>query len=210
MRNRRNAAERGFSLLEMVVVLGLAFVVMSFAVISTVSSSQNAKANSAKDAIVSELRQARELAISKRRNVEVQFTAPNEIQLTLLTLPGEAVPPAIAPVYLNDNVGGGATFYVFPTLPDTPMGFGNSDSSGINLQEPNGGGAWSVMFTTSGAFAGTAQSASTLYEATNNDPVNASIFIGIGGKTNTARAITVFGATGRVRSYYWNGSSWQE
>ncbi len=208
MKNRTNQAERGFSLLEMVAVLALAFIVMAFAVISTVSSSQNAKANSAMDAVVSQLRQARELAISKRRNVQVQFTAPNEIQLTLLTLPGEAVPPAITPVYLNDNVGGGATFYVFPTLPDTPMAFGNSTA--INLQNPNGGGAWSVMFTTSGAFAGTAQSASTLYAATNNDPVNASIFIGIAGKTNTARAITVFGATGRVRSYYWNGSSWQE
>jgi type II secretory pathway pseudopilin PulG len=208
MRNGRNAAERGFSLLEMVVVLALAFVVMAFAVISTVGSSQNAKANSAMDEVVSQLRQARELAISKRRNVEVQFTAPNEIQLTLLTLPGETVPPAIPPVYLNDNTGGGATFYVFPTLPDTPMGFGNSTA--INLQEPNGGGAWTVMFTTSGAFAGTAQAASTLYAATNNNPVNASIFIGITGKTNTARAITVFGATGRVRSYYWNGSSWQE
>jgi len=88
------------------------------------------------------------------------------------------------------------------------MLFGNSTA--IGLQQPTGGGAWTVMFTTSGAFCGTAQSAASLYQATNNNPVNASIFLGVVGKPNTARAVTIFGATGRVRSYYWTGSSWQE
>ena len=208
MSKRTKRAERGFSLMEMVVVLGLAFTVMAFAVMKTAGTSQNARANSATDAVISQLRQARELAIAKRRNVQVQFTAPNQIQITVLTLPGEAIPAAIAPTFLNDNVGGGLTFTVFSTLPDTPMGFGNSTA--INLQQPTGGGAWTCMFTTSGAFVGTAQSAASLYQATNNNPVNASIFLGITGKPSTARAVTVFGATGRVRSYYWNGTSWQE
>jgi type II secretory pathway pseudopilin PulG len=208
MSKRTKRAEQGFSLLEMVVVVGLAFTVMAFAVMNTMSSSQNARSNSAMDAVISQLRQARELAIAKRRNVQVQFTAPNQIQLTVLTLPGEPIPQAIAPTFLNDNVGGGLTFTVFPTLPDTPMGFGNSTA--INLQQPTGGGAWTCMFTTSGAFVGTAQSAASLYQATNNNPVNASIFLGITGKPTSARAVTVFGATGRVRSYYWTGTSWQE
>ncbi|MGB8474330.1 MAG: prepilin-type N-terminal cleavage/methylation domain-containing protein [Candidatus Acidiferrum sp.] len=208
MRKSTRQAEHGFSLLEMVVVLLLAFVVMAFAIMSTVGSSENAKANSAMTTVISQLRQARELAIAKRRNVELEFTAPNEIQLTVLTLPGEAVPTPIPPVYLNGNGTGGAIFYVFPTLPDTPMGFGNSTP--ISLQQPTGGGAWSVMFTTSGALVGSAQAAASLYQATNNNPVNASVFLGIPGRTSTARAVTVFGATGRVRSYYWNGGSWQE
>jgi prepilin-type N-terminal cleavage/methylation domain-containing protein len=208
MSKRSKRVEQGFSLLEMLVVVALAFTVMAFAVMNTMGSSQNARANSAMDAVISQLRQAREMAISKRRNVQVQFTAPNQIQLTILVLPGETVPPVIPPTYLNDNAGGGSTFTLFGGLPDTPMNFGNSTA--ISLQQPTGGGAWTVMFTTSGAFCGTAQSAATLYQATNNNPVNASLFIGITGKTNTARAVTVFGATGRVRSYYWTGSSWQE
>jgi type II secretory pathway pseudopilin PulG len=209
MSKRTKRAEQGFSLLEMVVVVGLAFTVMAFAVMNTMSSSQNSRANSAMDAVISQLRQARELAIAKRRNVQVQFTAPNLIQLTVLTLPGEAVPTPMQPVLLNDGVPGGAIFYVFPApVTDTPMGFGNSTA--ISLQQPTGGGAWTVMFTTSGAFCGTAQSAASLYQATNNNPVNASLFLGVVGKSNTARAVTVFGATGRVRSYYWTGSSWQE
>lgn len=208
MSKRSKRAEQGFSLLEMVVVVMLAFTVMTFAIMNTLGSSQNSRANAAMDAVISQLRQARELAIAKRRNVQVQFTAPNQIQTTILTLPGETVPPALPIVYLNDNVPGGMTYMVFGSLPDTPMGFGNSNA--INLQQPTGGGAWTVMFATSGAFCGTAQSAATLYQATTNNPVNASIFLGIAGKTNTARAVTVFGATGRVRSYYWTGSSWQE
>jgi len=208
MRKCKKRMEQGFSLLEMVVVVGLAMTVMAFAVMNTMNSSQNSRANSAMDGLISQLRQAREMAIAKRRNVQVQFTSPNQIQLTLLTLPGEPIPAPIPPSYLNDNVGGGLIFYVFPTIPDTPMGFGNGTA--INLQQQTGGGTWTCMFTTSGAFVGTAQSAATLYQATNNNPVNASLFLGVMGKPNTARAVTVFGATGRVRSYYWTGSSWQE
>jgi type II secretory pathway pseudopilin PulG len=196
-------AEQGFSLIEMLFVVALAFTIMSFAVMNTVGSSSNARANSAMDAVTSQLRQAREMAIAKRRNVQVQFTAPNQIQLTVLTLPGEAVPPVIAPTTLP----GGLTFAVLVGT-DTPMNFGNSTA--ISLQQPGGGGAWTVMFTTSGAFCGTAQAAATLYQATNNNPVNASLFLGVVGKPTTARAVTVFGATGRVRSYYWTGVSWQE
>jgi type II secretory pathway pseudopilin PulG len=208
MSKRTKRAQQGFSLLEMVVVVGLAFTVMCFAVMNTVNSTANSRANAAMDSVISQLRQARELAIAKRRNVQVQFTAPNQMQTTILTLPGEAIPPAFPVVKLNDGVAGGLNFYVFPSLPDTPMNFGNSTP--INLQQPTGGGAWTVMFSTSGSFCGTAQAAANLYQATTNNPVNASIFLGVTGKTNTARAVTVFGATGRVRSYYWTGSSWQE
>jgi type II secretory pathway pseudopilin PulG len=208
MSKRARTAEQGFSLLETVLVVAIAFTVMAFAVMNTVGSSQNARANAAMDALISQLRQAREIAIAKRRNVQVQFTAPNQIQVTILGLPGETV-PVLAPSFLNDNVPGGAIFYVFPApVSDTPMKFGNSTA--ISLQQPTGGGAWTVMFTTSGAFCGTAQAAASLYTATNNNPVNASLFLGVVGKPNTARAVTIFGATGRVRSYYWTGSVWEE
>lgn len=208
MSKRVNRVERGFSLLEMIVLVMVAFIVMAFAVMNTKSSTQNARANAAMDAVVTQLRQARELAIAKRRNVEVAFIQPNEIQLTILTLPGEVVPTPITPTYLNDNVGGGLTYTLFPALPDTPMNFGNSTA--VDLQQPAGGAAWTVMFTTSGAFVGTAQSAATLYQTTNNNPVNASIFLGVTGQSNTARAVTIFGATGRIHSYYWIGTLWHE
>lgn len=208
MRSGMRRGQRGFSFLELVMVVGIIMILAGFAVISTISTTYNSRANAAMGALIGQLRTAREMAISKRRNVLVQITAPNQIQLTVETLPGEAPANTLPPVYLNDNVGGGSQFYVFPGLPDTPMNFGNSQA--INFVPASGGAAGlSIMFTTSGTLVG---STTTSGYATvgNSNPVNASIFIGIPGHQNTARAITILGATGRVRSYFWTGQTWQE
>jgi prepilin-type N-terminal cleavage/methylation domain-containing protein len=208
MQQRNRRAEQGFSFLELVTVVGIIAILASFAVMSTVSSTYNSRANAAMDSVISQLRTAREMAISMRRNVLVQITTPNKIQLTVETLPGEAPGATIAPAYLNDNVAGGAQFYVFPGVPDTPMNFGNSQP--INFAPASGGSSGlSVMFSTSGTLVGTTLT-SGFSTVGNNNPVNASIFIGIPGQQNTARAITILGATGRVRSYFWTGQSWQE
>jgi hypothetical protein len=39
-------------------------------------------------------------------------------------------------------------------------------------------------------------------------PVNGTVFLGVPGQVETARAVTVFGSTGRVRGYRWIGSAW--
>jgi hypothetical protein len=88
------------------------------------------------------------------------------------------------------------------------MGFGNS--SAINFTPATGGTAGlAIMFSTSGSLVGSTGS-SGYNTVGNNNPVNASIFTGIAGRSNTARAVTVMGTTGRVRSYSWTGSTWQE
>jgi len=107
----------------------------------------------------------------------------------------------------DHGITNGAQFYLFPTLPDTPMAFGNTQA--INLAQPSGGGVWGVMFTTSGALVGTS-SLAAMNLIGNSNPVNATIFIGIPPKISTARAVTVLGGTGRVRSYTWNGTQWIE
>jgi hypothetical protein len=165
--------------------------------------------------IITQLRTAREIAVTKRRNVLITFTAPNQIQIAVQTLPGEAAATVIAPVFLNDGVPGGNTFYVYPGLPDTPMGFGNATA--LNFSPASGGTAGlAIMFSTSGSLVGTTGS-SGFSTVGNNNPVNASIFTGIAGQPNTARAVTVMGTTGRVRSYSWTGgatggtvANWQE
>jgi prepilin-type N-terminal cleavage/methylation domain-containing protein len=204
----RQRIQRGFSLVELTTVIAIIMILAAFTIMQTASTTANSKANAAASALVTQLRQAREMAISMRRNILVTLTTPNQIQLAVQTLPGEAAPPAIPPVYLNDNAAGGLQFYVFPSLPDTPMKFGNSQP--INFVSSTGGSAGlSVMFSTSGSFVGTTAT-SNFAAVGNNNPVNASIFIGIAGKTNTARAITVLGGTGRVRSFSWDGSNWNE
>jgi hypothetical protein len=56
-----------------------------------------------------------------------------------------------------------------------------------------------MKFTTTGAFIDAG-----------NTFVNGTVFLGVPGQPSTARAVTVLGATGRVRQYHWDGTRWQE
>jgi len=56
-----------------------------------------------------------------------------------------------------------------------------------------------MEFSTTGAFTNGA-----------NAFVDGTVFLGIPGRPSTARAISVLGATGRVREYHWDGTQWQE
>lgn len=203
--------QRGFSLVELVTVVGIVFILSAFAVISTRSSTYNTRANTAVDTVVTQVRQARELAISRRRNVIVTFSGTNTIQMAVQTLPGEAAATVIPPVQLNDGAPSGLSFYHFAGMPDTPMGFGNT--SAITMTSANGGTVGNaVMFTTSGTLVGAGTSVN-YYAIGNNNPVNMTVFIGDpNNPTNTtvARAVTVMGSTGRVRSYLWDGATWEQ
>ena len=102
MMKRRMKSQSGFSLIEMLIVVFLVFILMGVAVMLTDSSQRGYKANVARDLVVTQLRMARQLATSKRRNVRVDFTPPNQIQVAVQYLPGEAPGNPIAPVFLNN------------------------------------------------------------------------------------------------------------
>jgi len=151
-----NRRQRGTSLIELMAVVGIVITLSAFAIMSTMRPTATSRANNAVDAVVSTLIQGRQLAISKRRNVLVTFTGTNQILLTVQTLPGEAVPTPLPIVRLNDGISTALQFYVFNSLPNTPMGpLGFGNTSAIDLQAVNGGGAPSaVMFSTSGGLVG--------------------------------------------------------
>ena len=208
-----NRRQRGTSIIELMVVVGVVITLSGMAIMNTVRPTTTSRANNATDAVVDALRQGRQLAVTKRRNVLVSFNGTGQIQLTVEPLPNEAAPLALPVVSLNDGAARALQFYVFTTLPNTPMGpLGFGNNTAIDLVAVNGGNAGTaVMFSTSGSFVGAGGAAPANYYAVgNNDPINATIFIGTPGDPSTARAITVVGATGRVRSFAWNGSAWQE
>ena len=206
-----NGRERGSSIIELVVVSTIVITLSAIAIMSTVRPTTTNRANAAVDAVVSTLRQARQTAIATRRNVAVYLLPPNQIQLVLQTLPGEPAATPIALVKLNDGITTGLQFYLFPTLPNTPMGpLGFGKNAAIDYEPVNGGPVGGVvMFSSSGSFVGSG-GVGNLFAVGNNNPVNTTIYIGQIGDATTARAITVVGATGRVRSYAWNGTAWQE
>lgn len=193
MRQRLNKPQHGFSLLEGLIAVAIIMTVMGMAMLNYSTILPNYKANTAMDAVLSQLRSARERAISHRIEVTVQFVGTNQITLTEIWNVGVAPPPTTV------TFEGGAQYMVFagaPPVPDTPMGFGNGSAiffGGINNGPPG------MRFTTNGSFISGA-----------NALVNGTVFLGIPGRPSTARAVTILGATGRVREYHYDGAQWQE
>lgn len=199
---QEKAKQRGFTLLEAIVVIGIMFVLMGIAVVQSFGSMQSYTANSAQDVVVSQLRVARGIAIAQRRNVQVFINAN----------PGNGQPPNVAYQILpapNSNeqpgplvsvpLSSGASFTLEPGVPDTPMAFGNSAAIYIGNVS---GGPPVMEFTSTGQFT----------DNTGFNTLNGTIFVGVGNNQPlTARAITIMGGTGRVRQYSYVGNAgWTE
>jgi type II secretory pathway pseudopilin PulG len=191
MRQHLTKPQRGFSLLEALTAIALIMIVSGMAIINFGSVIPRAKANSAMDQVLSQLRSARARAIAHRRNVQVQFIGTNQLLITEIVTIG---PPLPAPLPVSFE--GGAKYMVFNGIQDIPDNFGNTQPIYFNGLS---GGPPIMQFTTNGSF----------IDGTNN-LVNGTVFLGIAGNPLTARAISVLGATGRVREYHWDGTQWQE
>jgi Tfp pilus assembly protein FimT len=193
--NKKNRREIGFSFVELIVVVGVISVMTVLALPVVQTSVPSFRANAAMDQVIRLMRAARHSAISDRRITQIQFIGNNQIQLLQVPPTGGAAVPLDIPSTLE----GGAQFLIFPTVPDTPMAFGNTTAvSFTNPANPNGGFP-ATQFLSDGSF------------GTNvGVPVNGTVFVGIPGKPFTARAVTILGTTGRIRAYHWDGTAWQE
>jgi type II secretory pathway pseudopilin PulG len=190
MKRRPVNSEDGFSLIEGVIVVAIIFIVGAMTVFGLGTVLRSAKANSAMNQLVSQLRSARERAIAHRCEVQVQFVGTNQVTVSEIWAAGSPPPPVTV------SFEGGATFQVFNGIPDTPMVFGNSSPVYFAGQS---GGPPVMKFTSTGAFIDAG-----------NTFVDGTVFLGITGKPSTARAVTILGSTGRVRQYHWDGTQWQE
>jgi prepilin-type N-terminal cleavage/methylation domain-containing protein len=192
MRQYSKRAQKGFSLLEILTALAIISIILAMAMLNYGSILPNFKANSAMDQLLYQLRSARERAIAHRREVQVQFVGTNQLTVKELWLVGTA--PAATTVSFE----GGAQYMVFPSVPDIPAPFNFGNSAPVYFGGLSGGPPI-MKFSTTGA----------LIDG-GNTLVNGTVFMGIAGRPSTARAISILGATGRVREYHWDGSQWQE
>jgi type IV fimbrial biogenesis protein FimT len=192
MRQYSNRLQRGFSLLEILTGLAIISVVLAMGMLNYSTVLPNFKANSAMDQLLYQLRSARERAIAHRREVQVQFSGTNQLTITELWLVGTAPPPSTV------SFEGGAQYIVFASVPDLPAPFNFGNTAPVYFGGLSGGPPI-MKFSTTGSFI---DGGNTL--------VNGTVFMGIPGKASTARAISILGATGRVREYHWDGSQWQE
>ena len=179
----RSRHTAGYSLVELLLVVGLIAVIAGMTVFSVQAALPGMIGNAALDTVVGALRLGRNSAIAQRRPIEVRVTPPNRIDLVRIDTGGETT---ITTAFLE----GAPSFVLTPGLPDTPDAFGNATAVDF-------GGAAVVRFRADG----------TLTDGAGL-PVNGSIFIGVPGTPLAARAATLVGATGRAMPYRWNGAVW--
>ncbi|MGH9325380.1 MAG: pilus assembly FimT family protein [Terriglobia bacterium] len=182
--NPNETQEAGFTLVEILTTLLIMTVVTAIAATVMTSVIPTVHADSSLELVEAELRQAREAAMDQRRTFVVTFNGTNEITVQRIELTGSLT--FIADYFLGEGV----TYTLIPTAPDTPDSFGNSmavNFSGTNSFEFLGDG--------------TAVNAS-------GQLVNGTVFMAISANPITARAVTVMGATGRIKGYTYNGTEW--
>ena len=179
---RRLAA--GFTLIEVLLVVSLGAVLTGMTLFAFQAAQRQIRGDANLRLLTGLLETAREQALTERRSIEIRFVGANEMLTVRREVPaGET---ALARVFFEGN----GRYTLWPGVPDSPDGFGNT--APIDF-----GTATATMFGPDGMFVDAA-----------GVPVNGTVFFGVPSQSETARAVTVFGATGRVRGYRWNGSAW--
>ncbi|HVH71676.1 MAG TPA: prepilin-type N-terminal cleavage/methylation domain-containing protein [Candidatus Dormibacteraeota bacterium] len=191
--NSRTAKKNeGFTFIETLLVLTVGMVLMAISIVQLQPAVQHFRVTAGISQVKSTLRQARELAISDRRSIVVQFTGGNTVQLFQVLEPTNTL--ASTP-FLTMPISGGVQFLTFSGETDTPDGFGIPGAGGIEFGGVSGGPTTGMQFQSDGTFT----------DGSGN-PINGTVFLAAPAFKGVAGAVTILGNTGRVRQYYWTGS----
>jgi prepilin-type N-terminal cleavage/methylation domain-containing protein len=197
--------ERGFSLLEMSVVLAIALVMMAVTILSLQPALQDSHVNQAYNTTLSLIRQTRERAVEGRAQYIVCFGTDSPA--------GAATPlgtPTAQSVQIYQWPSGAAlssaiqmnlislptdvqfqTLSGFPTSATTvPDGFGTGTIALAFDQGVTGGKTDQIMFLPDGSA-----------RDTNGNLNSGVLYMARTGQLYSSRALTVFGASGRVRGW---------
>ena len=180
-----NSNQRGFSLIEVIVVVAILTTLMGLSIGITADALNAAKADNSTGALMNVLEVARNQATSQRRDFQLVFTLPNKVEIFRVEVPSNTT-TLIETRYLEN----GQIFKRFTGVPDTPDVFGYPGEIAFGTTP-------TIRFTSDG----------TLIDSF-GDVLNGTVFVGMEGQVKSARAVTIFGATGLIRSWAWNGSAW--
>lgn len=184
---QHDRSDSGFSLLEVLVVCLIFFILAGVASFNLGPMRDAARENTAVQLTMNQLRMAREEAVDKRLQYIVTLQAPGTIVTqwikTGIGVQTERTVPLPAGVQFSAEPG-------IPGALAAPDGFGNGVAA-IDFDQATGGGSNVIFFQPDG----------TAIDAAGN-PNNGVVYIAIPGKLYSSHAITLFGATGRLKTWY--------
>jgi len=196
--------ERGFSIVEMMIVAVVGITIAAMAVLQIVPAVANAKADTAMSQVIDQLRQAREYSVANRRYVQVTFPVVvvggvkqyqiQTIERNDLTAGAGPVNPVLSTVPIQAPL----TYYVNPAMTDTPDAYGNGNA--IFFGGVAGGPIAGMLF----------QSDGELVAGATYQPINGTVFLGVKGTAAQTRAVTVLGSTGRVHGWRGPTGKWTQ
>lgn len=181
---RRDA---GHTLVEMLMVLAVLGTLAAITVGITMAMVRSTTADSSVAAVRGAVELARDRSIGERRDFRITFTAPNRIKVERVEVPSLDLTPV-----LETFLDNGLTYMKFDGLPDTPDGFGSTTAIYF-------GSTPTIEFTSDGSLLDSS-----------GDPVNGTVMFGDGTNKESARALTIFGATGLINVWKWDGAKWTE
>lgn len=182
-------SQHGFTLFEMIVVASLVMIGSAVAIPVTMQMVNNARGDSALVVTAQFLETARNRAVAERRNMVVTFPSDNTVQVERVEVPS-GIRTVISTMTLE-----GEQKFVREGLDDPDNLCAEADEAicfNDTVVEP-------VMFTSDGSLIDSA-----------GDVANGTIFIVKPGSMETARAVSIFGVTGLLRSWKWRGSEWMQ
>jgi prepilin-type N-terminal cleavage/methylation domain-containing protein len=189
--------DRGFSLLEMLIVVAIGFIVASMTVMGMIPVMKSNDTTTAYNYTLTTMRRARDQAAGDMRTYVLQFTAPGTITVTQsISASGTCQIPATGPVLITTVLPPDVTFHIetgVPTsnsaAPTTPDAFGTA-ANAIDFDQGYTPGSTTICFNPDG----------TATDALGNTN-NGVVYLGQPGNLYSMRAITLWGSTGRLRGW---------
>jgi prepilin-type N-terminal cleavage/methylation domain-containing protein len=194
MRKRVFRQDSGFTMVELMLAVAIGCVVVGMAMGGLSGFIKTSRADGGLAGALSGLRAAREMSVSSRRNVRITFGTNQILNTRVEYCTPTATCTPTTTLVRTTTLEGRVEFQLENNVPDTPDLFGTTPLVAIGF-----GSLVPVMFTTDGSFVNS-----------NGDVVNGTLFMGNTNDPLSARAITIFGPTGAMRAWRWNGRIWVE
>jgi Tfp pilus assembly protein FimT len=178
----------GFSLLELLIITTFSGIIIAISLFGLAGAVNSARQRSAIAMLKQQISNAREMAISQQRDIKIEFIAPDQVRVSRINRPAGNPDTVLTDIRFE----GGMTFSKLAGQPETPDAWGGNAAVAFD-------GATTLRFRSGDG---------ALINQTDT-LVNGRIFLAHNnGRVDTAGVVSVFGPTGRIRSYRLTGGAW--